>query len=140
MTIEMGNSGVSGYGYSTEESKSAAGAMHSDAWKSPSTVDDENPQAVSSDNQTSNKTNQFLIEEIAVDRQNEIPGFEGSASICLNRAREIARSLEHLSLTADHLMLALTMDQGARRLLERVGDVSQLRETAMKRLGRQGSA
>jgi len=37
-------------------------------------------------------------------------------------------------------MLALTLDQNARRLLERVGDVTQLREAAMQKLGRYGSA
>jgi hypothetical protein len=33
-------------------------------------------------------------------------------------------------------MLALTMDQGARRQLERVGDVTQLRAVAMRKLGK----
>jgi hypothetical protein len=36
-------------------------------------------------------------------------------------------------------MLALTMDPNARRLLERLGDVVQLRESAMQRLGRMHS-
>jgi hypothetical protein len=44
-----------------------------------------------------------------------------------------------MSLSADHLMLALTMDPNARRLLERGGDIVQLREAAMQRLGRMHS-
>ncbi len=55
---------------------------------------------------------------------------------CLNRALRIARSLNHTSLSADHLMLALTLDPTARRHLERVGDVALLREAAMLRLGK----
>jgi hypothetical protein len=65
-----------------------------------------------------------------------VPGFEDSASHCLNRALQIARSLNQTSLSSDHLMLALTMDPNARRHLERVGDVAELRETAMLRLGK----
>jgi hypothetical protein len=68
-----------------------------------------------------------------------VPGFETSASDCLNHALLIARSLNHAVLSSDHLMLALTMDQGARRLLDRVGDISRLREMAMRRLGRMHS-
>ena len=36
-------------------------------------------------------------------------------------------------------MLALAMDPSARRLLERVGDIVQLREAATQRLGRMHS-
>ncbi|MCJ7528330.1 MAG: Clp protease N-terminal domain-containing protein [Methyloceanibacter sp.] len=39
-------------------------------------------------------------------------------------------------MSTDHLMLALTLDQSARRLLERVGDIAQLREAAMQKLGK----
>jgi hypothetical protein len=67
-------------------------------------------------------------------------GYEASAAACFKRAGEIARSLNQMNLTADHLMLALIMEPAARRLLERVSDVSQLRETAMRRLGHYGSA
>lgn len=63
------------------------------------------------------------------------PGFESSVSECFNHAGQIAQSLGHISLSSDHLMLALTMDPNARRLLERLGDVVQLRESAMQRLG-----
>ena len=65
-----------------------------------------------------------------------MPGYEPSASDCLNRAMRIARSLNHTSLSADHLMLALTMDQNARKLLARAGDINALRETAMQQLGK----
>ena len=65
----------------------------------------------------------------------DVPGYEPAASDCLNRALQIARSLNHTSLSADHLMLALTMDQNARKLLERSGSINDLRETAMQRLG-----
>ncbi len=81
-----------------------------------------------------------VSEEITLDRRDEVPGYERSASICVNRAQQIARSLNHTHLSTDHLMLALTMDQNARRVLERVGDVTQLREAAMQRLGHFGSA
>ena len=72
---------------------------------------------------------------IDFDYDEQVPGYEPSASDCLNRALGIARSLNHTSLSADHLMLALTMEQNARRLLERVGDINALREMAMKQLG-----
>ena len=80
-------------------------------------------------------------EEVTLDfdYDEEVPGFETSASNCLNRALQIARSLNHMSLSADHLMLALAMDPSARRLLERVGDIVQLREAATQRLGRMHS-
>jgi hypothetical protein len=81
-----------------------------------------------------------VAEQVVLDRRDEIHGYEPSASACINRAREIAQSLNHMSMSADHLMLALTMDQTARRLLERVGDVTQLREAAMQRLGHYASA
>ena len=68
--------------------------------------------------------------------EEDVPGYEPSASDCLNRAMRIARSLNHTSLSADHLMLALTMDQNARKLLERAGDINALRETAMQQLGK----
>ncbi|HVQ10486.1 MAG TPA: Clp protease N-terminal domain-containing protein, partial [Methyloceanibacter sp.] len=80
-------------------------------------------------------------EEVSLDfdYDEEVPGFEASASDCLNRALRIARSLNHMSLSADHLMLALTMDPNARRLIERIGDIVQLREAAMQRLGKMHS-
>ena len=65
-----------------------------------------------------------------------LPDFESTAADCLNRALQIALSLGHASVSSDHLMLALTMDPHARRQLQRVGDIGQLREAAMLRLGR----
>jgi len=76
-----------------------------------------------------------IVQELTRDL-GTIPGFETSASDCFKRAVQIARSLNHADLSADHLMLALAMDPNARRHLERVGDVVQLREVAMERLGR----
>ncbi len=73
------------------------------------------------------------------DYDEAVPGFEAAASDCLNRALAIARSLNHVVLSSDHLMIALTMDPSARRQLERVGDVTQLREAAMQRLGKMHS-
>jgi hypothetical protein len=73
------------------------------------------------------------------DYDEAVPGFETAASDCLNRALAIARSLNHVVLSSDHLMIALTMDPNARRQLERVGDVTQLREAAMQRLGKMHS-
>jgi hypothetical protein len=70
------------------------------------------------------------------DYDEAVPGFEAAASDCLNRALTIARSLNHVVLSSDHLMLALTMDPTARRQLERFGDVAQLREAATQRLGK----
>jgi hypothetical protein len=81
--------------------------------------------------------NEAVAEEVISDSErNQIPGLEASASDCFNRANQIARSLNHTNLSIDHLMLALTMDPSARRLLERVADIGQLRDTAMQRLGK----
>jgi len=77
------------------------------------------------------------VEEVTADAErNQIPGLETTASACFKRANQIARSLNHSNLSTDHLMLALTMDQNARRLIERVGEVAQLREAAMQKLGK----
>src|SRR5262245_8238034 len=77
------------------------------------------------------------VEEVTADAErNQIPGLETTASACFKRANQIARSLNHSNLSTDHLMLALTMDQNARRLIERVGEVAQLHEAAMQKLGK----
>jgi hypothetical protein len=70
------------------------------------------------------------------DSAGPVPGFEATASDCLNHALSIARNLNHAVLSSDHLMLALTMDESARRLLNRAGDIERLREAAMRRLGK----
>ena len=124
MTIE----GVTGYGYSSQgnvgqdnaprgaESDAGHGA-HGGA-QAGAQVDDH-------------------AEDVAV-RRSSLRGRSRLRSLgldCLNRAPRIASSLNHPILSSDHLMLALTMDQNARRLLERVGDVTRFREAAMQKLG-----
>jgi hypothetical protein len=105
----MGESAFSGFGYS--ESGANGGAQDS-------RIDDR-------------------AEEVSHQgERDQIPGLETSASDCFNRANRIARSLNHTNLSIDHLVLALTMDASARKLLERVADVAQVREMAMQRLGR----
>jgi hypothetical protein len=74
--------------------------------------------------------------KVALPFVDPLPDFEVTAADCLNRALQIAISLRHASVSSDHLMLALTMDPHARRQLQRVGDIGQLREAAMLRLGR----
>jgi hypothetical protein len=74
--------------------------------------------------------------DIALPQIDAIPDFEPGAADCFNRALQIALSLGHASFSSDHLMLALTMDQQARKLLQRVGDIGQLREAAMIKLGK----
>ncbi len=126
MTIE----GVTGYGYSNQGSTSQDNQPRSA----------ENTQGLNVGGVQVGAQAEDRAEELVQDADYEVPGYEGSASICFKRAADIARSLNHTNLTADHLMLALTMDPNARRLLERVGDVTQLREAAMQRLGHYGSA
>jgi ClpA/ClpB-like protein len=132
MTIEMGDQGVSGFGGDTYsgtriEQPPQSGGVGS----SPPADARPDGHAEAAD----------AAEEVTLDFNYDeaVPGFEASASDCFNRALKIARSLNHVSLSSDHLMLALTMDPNARRLLERVGDITQLREAAMQRLGRMHS-
>jgi hypothetical protein len=134
MTIETGDSGFTGFGYGSRldqdnqprasaDAQAGNGAEQSQSTQSQSIRRNEEPGAVPE-------------EVTSKARFEQIPGLESSASDCLNRAAQIARSLNHVNLSSDHLMLALTLDQTARRLLERVGDVAQLREAAMQNLGR----
>jgi len=132
MTIEMGNQGVSGFGGDTYAgTRSEQPPQHGGVGSSPSADAPPHGHAETAE----------AAEEVALDFDYDeaVPGFEASASDCFNRALKIARSLNHMSLSSDHLMLALTMDPNARRLLERVGDIVQLREAAMQRLGRMHS-
>ena len=129
MSIELDNSGVSGFGGDAHTGTRSEQPAQRESVASPPSADakpDGHAEAA---------------EEITLDfdYDEDMPGFETSASDCLNRALRIARSLNHMSLSADHLMLALTMDPNARRLLERAGDIVQLREAAMQRLGRMHS-
>ena len=64
-----------------------------------------------------------------------VPGFEASASDCLNHALSIARSLNHAVLSSDHLMLALTMDRKRATVAQSGRRHRRLREAAMRRLG-----
>ena len=128
MTIEMGNQGVSGFGGDAFEGTSGEPARSETIGLPPSADARPDGQADAAEEVT-----------LDFDYDEEVPGFETSASNCLNRALQIARSLNHMSLSADHLMLALAMDPSARRLLERVGDIIQLREAATQRLGRMHS-
>jgi Clp amino terminal domain, pathogenicity island component len=151
MTIEIGSPGVSGYGYTVAGNAGQTGEPPG------AETDQASPAAPAADahptNGSTGGANSGAAADVQSDKQvqaaeevakhmgyEELPGYEASASRCFHRAGEIARSLNHMSLSADHLMLALTMDSSARRLLERLGDISQLRETAMQRLGRYGSA
>jgi hypothetical protein len=127
MTIETGSQNASGDAYegNTNQVAGNAGATQAPIATAaqPSFADGEPAEEVALD---------FNYDEA-------VPGFEASASDCFNRALQIAQSLNHTSLSADHLMLALTMDPNARRLLERAGDVAQLREAATQRLGKMHS-
>jgi hypothetical protein len=109
MTTE--GDGFSGFGYSGDQAGANGGA--------------EDP-----------RVEDHAEEVVAQTERNQIPGLETSTSDCFNRANQIARSLNHTNLSIDHLMLALTMDASARRLLERIADVAQVRETAMQKLGK----
>jgi hypothetical protein len=132
MTIEMGDQGVSGFGGGAYAGMKSEQPAESGSVGSPPPADAE-PRGHAEAAEAA--------EEVALDFDYDeaVPGFEASASDCFNRALKIARSLNHMSLSSDHLMLALTMDPNARRLLDRVGDIVQLREAAMQRLGRMHS-
>jgi hypothetical protein len=126
MTIEMGNPGIPGFGgYGSQN-------------QPPSSTEAQAGNGAAAGQSTRQTVDHAEVaEEVASKPTHEqIPGLETSASDCLNRAAQIARSLNHANLSSDHLMLALTLDQSARRLLERVGDITQLREAAMQRLGK----
>ena len=116
MSIEMDNQDVSGFAGDAFEGTRSEQPAQSGAVGSPPSAD------ARPDDQSD------AAEEVSLDFEydEDVPGFETSASNCLNRALQIARSLNHMSLSADHLMLALAMDPSARRLLERV-DIVQLR-------------
>ena len=139
----MGNPGVSGFGgdaYEENRSESGQPAQSDSAGSQQSNGGgrDGAPDEGGAFADTRPDSQAEAAEEVTLDfdYDEEVPGFEASASDCLNRALRIARSLNHMNLSADHLMLALTMDPNARRLIERIGDIVQLREAAMQRLGR----
>jgi hypothetical protein len=138
----MSDPGFSGFGYTGQPS--GGQAIGSDKRETPSPVADVKQAAGAgtspnggSATHAANGSGSDQAEEVAAELgPDEVPGFEASASECFNRARQIACSLNHADLSSDHLMLALIMDSSARRLLERVGNVTQLREVATQRVGR----
>ncbi len=131
MTIETGDSGFTGFGYGNN------GNLGQDNQPRSSGEAQAGNGAGSSQSTGHADDHAAVAEEVASKAIHEqIPGLETSASDCLNRAAQIARSLNHANLSPDHLMLALTLDQSARRLLERAGDIAQLREAAMQKLGK----
>jgi Clp amino terminal domain, pathogenicity island component len=139
--IEVADTGILGFGYS-DQNRSSDASTPTEA-RAPSLSDglpNNPPQSgephQADGNGTETESGETAEEVRGGGERNQIPGLEASASDCFNRANLIARSLNHSSLSIDHVMLALTMDPSARRLLERVADVAQLRETAMQKLGK----
>ena len=67
----------------------------------------------------------------------KLPGFTKPASDCINKARRIARELNHTSVSAAHLTLALTLDpRSSRRLRDQGIDVDLVREAAVRYLAK----
>lgn len=132
MTVEMGNPEP---GNVADQQATHAQPVEATEASTPSNASpSENRNGVS--NEARSDDHAEAGEELTLEFAYEAaPGFESSVSECFNHAGQIAQSLGHISLSSDHLMLALTMDPNARRLLERLGDVVQLRESAMQRLG-----
>lgn len=132
MTVEMGNPEPDNV---ADQQATHAQPVEATEASTPSNASpSENRNGVS--NEARSDDDAEAAEELTLEFAYEAaPGFESSVSECFNHAGQIAQSLGHISLSSDHLMLALTMDPNARRLLERLGDVVQLRESAMQRLG-----
>ena len=155
MTIEMDGPGMSGFGYGSQSGSEVKPdhdrVSQPQAQPAPSPAVEDKQPASSAEAPSGNGAGPSqptsggtpavaqpagdIAQELPLDRDH-VQGFETSASDCLKRAVQIARSLNHADLSSDHLMLALTMDENARRQIERFGDVVQLREVAMERLGR----
>jgi len=143
MAIEMGGPGIPGFGYGSQaQSEPKPDNEHSAQQQAqPAQPSESAPETKAVPGgrdgnaavQADSEAEEVAAQEFGYD---QVPGFEMSASNCINRARQIARSLNHATFSSDHLMLALTMDQNARRLLERVGDVNHLRAVAMRKLGK----
>jgi hypothetical protein len=74
------------------------------------------------------------------DLTGKLPGFTKPASDCINKARRIARELNHTSVSAAHLALALTLDpRSSRRLRDQDVDVDLVREAAVQFLAKYNS-
>lgn len=75
--------------------------------------------------------------ELPDDLTAKLGGFSRPASDCINKARRIARELNHSSVSAAHLVLAMTLDPRAtRRLRDQGADVDAVRETAVQLLAK----
>lgn len=74
---------------------------------------------------------------LADDLTAKLNGFTKPASDCINKARRIARELNHTSVSAAHLVLALTLDpRSSRRLRDQDVDVDLVREAAVQLLAK----
>ncbi len=147
MTNEMDGPGFTGFGYGNQggsESKPENDRIRQAEAQAapPPAVEDKQPAAQEGNGGVSGGNGPGAeppelgeVLPLDFDYAGPVPGFEASASDCLNHALSIARNLNHAVLSSDHLMLALTMDESARRLLSRLGDIARLREAAMRRLG-----
>ena len=69
----------------------------------------------------------------------KLPKCEARANNCLERAAEFASNLNQTCFDVHHLMLALTVDQRAGRMLGDVGDIKQLRDFAVEKIGKMHS-
>jgi hypothetical protein len=145
MTTDMGGPGFPGYGYGQNgsDSKTDERISQPQAEAAPSPAADTKPAALAANDDVASGNGRGgepaelgEVLPLDFDHAGPVPGFEASASDCLNHALSIARNLNHAVLSSDHLMLALTMDESGRRLLNRLGDIERLRKVAMGRLGR----
>jgi hypothetical protein len=70
-------------------------------------------------------------------RSGKLSNFTRPASDIINKARRIARELNHASVSAAHLALALTLDpRSSRRLRDQGVDVDLVREAAVRTLAK----
>jgi hypothetical protein len=58
-----------------------------------------------------------------------------SAAACVEKARDIARLLNHTRVKAAHLILAMTLDEDISRKMQKDFDVDQARRAMLRRLG-----
>jgi hypothetical protein len=143
MSMEVGGPGIPGFGYGNQGNSGQSdqpAIADNDRGRQAQAEPPASPHPAGNGAGRSQSTDDSLDGNAEVVTRDlgydQVPGFETSASNCVNRARQIAQSLSHATFSSDHLMLALTMEPSARRLLERVGDVTQLRAVAMRKLGK----
>jgi hypothetical protein len=78
--------------------------------------------------------------QLSLDRSGKLNRFTRPASDCINKAWSIARELNHTSITAAHLVLALTLDpRSSKRLRDQGVDIDRVRETAVQLLAKYNS-